>query len=100
VKPPSGPSVATSEVKVGGGVILEDADYVITQPSKGDFKAFSTICTHLRCPVTEIAGGTINCRCHGSRYSITDGSVVHPPATQGLKESDVTVGGGKVYVTD
>ena len=28
-----GPSVATSKVPVGGGVIIEDADYVITQPS-------------------------------------------------------------------
>jgi hypothetical protein len=38
-KAPSGPSVATSKVPVGGGVILENADYVITQPSKGKYKA-------------------------------------------------------------
>ena len=38
---PSGPSVATSEVPVGGGVILDDAEDVITQPTEGEFKAFS-----------------------------------------------------------
>ena len=81
---PSGPSVATSEVPVGGGVILDDADYVITQPTAGEFKAFSKICTHQRCPVGSVEDGTINCPCHGSKYSIEDGSVVNPPAPDPL----------------
>ena len=29
---------------------------------KGTYKAFSKICTHQRCPVTSVEGGTINCR--------------------------------------
>ena len=81
----------------GGGVILENADFVITQPSSGEFKAFSKICTHQGCPVTEITS-TIDCRCHGSKFSITDGSVVNGPATEPLAESKTTVTGGKVYV--
>jgi Rieske Fe-S protein len=96
---PSGPGVATSDVPVGGGVILDDADYVITQPTAGEFKAFSKICTHQGCPVTEIAGGTINCKCHGSKFSIEDGSVSNPPASKALKESKVTVVGDKIYVS-
>jgi energy-coupling factor transporter ATP-binding protein EcfA2 len=36
---------ATADVAVGGGVIVADK-YVITQPVKGEFKAFSAICTH------------------------------------------------------
>jgi Rieske Fe-S protein len=95
---PSGPSVATSEVPVGGGVILEDADYVITQPTAGEFKAFSKICTHQGCPVGSVEGGTINCPCHGSKYSIEDGSVVNPPAPDPLEEAEVTVAGGRVVV--
>jgi Rieske Fe-S protein len=98
-KPPSGPSVATSEVPVGGGVILKDANFVVTQPTKGSYKAFSKICTHKGCPVAEVKGGTIDCKCHGSKFSIKDGSVVNPPASKPLAESDVTVSGGKVYVT-
>ena len=96
---PSGPGASTSEIPVGGGVILDDADYVITQPSKGEFKAFSKICTHQNCPVTEIAGGSINCQCHGSRFSIADGSVRNGPATRPLPEAKVTVAGGQVVVT-
>jgi Rieske Fe-S protein len=96
---PNGPSVATSKVPVGGGVILEDADYVITQPSKGDYKAFSKICTHQGCPVASVDNGNIHCDCHGSEYSIEDGSVTNPPATKALAESTTTVFEGKVYVT-
>jgi Rieske Fe-S protein len=98
-KAPSGPSVATSKVPVGGGVILEDADYVVTQPSKCKYKAFSKICTHQGCPVSAVNNGVIHCNCHGSEYSIKDGSVTNPPAPKPLAESETTVFEGKVYVT-
>ena len=96
---PKGPNVATSKVPVGGGVILENADYVVTQPSKGKYKAFSKICTHQGCPVASVSGGVIHCNCHGSEYSIKDGSVTNPPAPKGLAEARTTVFEGKVYVT-
>jgi Rieske Fe-S protein len=96
---PDGPSVATSDVPVGGGVILENADYVVTRPSKGSYKAFSKICTHQGCPVASVADGVIHCDCHGSEYSIEDGSVTNPPATKGLAEAETTVFEDKVYVT-
>jgi Rieske Fe-S protein len=86
-------------VPVGGGVILQDADYVITQPSKGKYKAFSKICTHQGCPVAGIRNGVIHCNCHGSEYSIKDGSVTNPPAPKSLAETKTTVFEGKVYVT-
>jgi Rieske Fe-S protein len=95
---PTGPSIATADVPVGSGVILDDAKYVVTQPTKGDFKAFSSICTHQGCPVAEVTGGTINCKCHGSKFSIEDGSVVNPPAQRPLAESPTTVSGDSVYV--
>ena len=96
---PKGPSVATSKVPVGGGVILADADYVVTQPSKGSYKAFSKICTHQGCPVAEVRGGVIHCNCHGSEYSIKDGSVTKPPAPKPLAEAKTKVFEGEVYVT-
>ena len=98
-KAPDGPSVATSKVPVGGGVILENADYVVTQPSKGEYKAFSKICTHQGCPVASVGDGVIHCDCHGSEYSIEDGSVTNPPATKGLAEAKTTTFEKKVYVT-
>jgi len=96
---PKGPSVATSKVSVGGGVILADADYVVTQPSKGSYKAFSKICTHQGCPVAEVRDGVIHCNCHGSEYSIKDGSVTKPPAPKPLAEAKTKVFEGEVYVT-
>ena len=96
---PDGPSVAASAVPVGGGVILENADYVVTQPSKGSYKAFSKICTHQGCPVASVAEGVIHCDCHGSEYSIKDGSVTNPPATKGLAEAKTTVFENKIYIT-
>ena len=99
-KAPSGPSVPTSNVPVGGGVILNEADYVITQPTKGKYKAFTKICTHQGCAVAKVVvNGVIHCDCHGSEYSIKDGSVVTPPASRPLAEHEVTVSDGKVFVT-
>jgi Rieske Fe-S protein len=96
---PSGPSVSTAEVPVGGGFIMPDADYVVTQPEKGTFKAFGKKCTHQGCPVTQIADKEIVCRCHGSHFSISDGSVVKGPAKSPLPEAKTTVSGSKVVIS-
>ena len=66
--------VEESSVPEGCGVIMEDADYVVTQSSAGEFKAFSKKCTHQGCAVADITD-TIDCNCHGSKFSITDGLV-------------------------
>ena len=100
----SGPSSAadaatakTADIPVGSGKIFPDIQAVITQPKEGEFKAFSSICTHQQCPVAEVTD-TINCKCHGSKYSITDGSVVNPPAPQPLAAKTVTVDGDNLTV--
>lgn len=64
----------TSEVPVGGGTIIDSAKVVVTQPDAGTFKAFSAVCTHQGCLVAKIADGVIQCPCHGSEFSIKDGS--------------------------
>ena len=70
----------TADVPVGGGEILASANLVITQPTQGEFKAFSATCTHQGCTLASVSGGTINCGCHGSRFSIKDGSNVAGPS--------------------
>jgi nitrite reductase/ring-hydroxylating ferredoxin subunit len=72
--------VPTRNVPVGGGVILASANVVVTQPRKGTFEGFSATCTHQGCLLANVAGGTINCGCHGSQFSITDGSNVAGPS--------------------
>jgi Rieske Fe-S protein len=69
---------------------------VVTQPSAGKFKAFSATCTHQGCPVAGVDGGTINCTCHGSKFSIEDGSVTKGPATKALVEQDISVEGDSI----
>ena len=90
-------TATTADIPVGGGKIFADIQAVITQPTEGEFKAFSSICTHQNCPVTEVTD-TINCSCHGSKFSIADGSVLNPPATNPLGERTVTVDGDDLTV--
>jgi len=66
---------------VGGGVILAAQGLVLTQPVVGQFRAFSNICTHQRCPLSGVDGGVISCNCHQSRFSIDDGAPKSGPAT-------------------
>jgi Rieske Fe-S protein len=68
-----------SAVPVGGGVILGQQNVVVTQPTKGQFQGFSATCTHQGCILANVSAGTINCNCHGSQFSITDGSNVAGP---------------------
>jgi nitrite reductase/ring-hydroxylating ferredoxin subunit len=83
-RPPSGSSslVPKAQVPVGGGVILRDQNIVVTQPSAGTFEGFDATCTHQGCQLASVSAGTINCGCHGSQFSIKDGSnVVGPSGT-------------------
>jgi Rieske Fe-S protein len=89
---------ASSQVPVGGGFIFTSQKVVVTQPTAGDYKAFSSTCTHMGCQVSQVSGGTIDCPCHGSKYSITDGSVQAGPAPQPLPAEKVTVQGGQIYL--
>ena len=95
----SGSQVRVADVPVGGGVVLKDAKVVVTQPTAGQFHAFSAVCTHKQCLVSQVADGTIDCPCHGSRYSDVDGSVVKGPATQALATKTVTVQGDSLAVS-
>lgn len=89
----------TSEIPVGGGKIFEDYKIVVTQPSKGTFKAFTAVCTHQGCTVGDVQKGIIQCPCHGSEFSVTDGSVKQGPAKAKLAEYKVKVVGDGITVS-
>ena len=91
-------TVPLDEIPVGGGVVLPDLPYVATQPTEGDFKAFTKTCTHQACPVSRIDEGEIVCDCHGSRYSITDGSVLQGPARDPLQSFPAAVDGQSLQI--
>jgi Rieske Fe-S protein len=89
---------ATSKIPVGSGTIFAGQQVVVTQPSAGEFKAFSAVCTHMGCIVNQISNGTIDCPCHGSQYNITTGAVVAGPALKPLPEKQIKVSGGSIFL--
>ncbi|MFF4120930.1 Rieske (2Fe-2S) protein [Streptomyces sp. NPDC001714] len=86
----------TTDIPEGGGTIYKDKAVVVTQPTSGTYKAFSTKCPHAGCAVTSIANGEIVCPCHGSKFAIADGSVKQGPATTGLTAANITVSGDQI----
>ena len=89
---------ATSEIPVRSGKIFTAEKVVVTQPVSGDFKAFSAVCTHMGCIVNQISDGTIDCPCHGSQFSIKDGSVVGGPAPSPLAAQAIKVSGERIIL--
>ncbi|WP_336208966.1 Rieske (2Fe-2S) protein [Nonomuraea sp. LPB2021202275-12-8] len=86
----------TADIPVGGGTIFKDQKIVVTQPTAGEFKAFSATCTHKGCAVASVENETINCPCHGSKFKIADGSVAQGPATEPLAAQEIKVDGDQI----
>lgn len=87
------PLAQTSDIPVGGGKVLDNQRLVITQPTAGQFKCFTAVCTHQGCVVSSVENGTINCPCHGSQFKVADGSVATGPANRPLREVPIAVDG-------
>lgn len=90
------PLARTGDIPVGGGKVLADRGVVITQPKKGEFKAFSSRCTHAGCTVAQVADGVIVCPCHQSRFDVSDGSVKQGPAPSPLEPTPIEVTGDAI----
>ncbi|MER6530249.1 Rieske (2Fe-2S) protein [Streptomyces sp. NPDC001508] len=86
----------TSEIPEGGGKIFKGQGVVVTQPTAGQFKAFSSTCTHQGCAVGSVSDGAIVCPCHNSRFSVADGEVQGGPATRPLPAKNITVSGDQI----
>jgi Rieske Fe-S protein len=98
-KAPPGALTTTDKVPVNSGVIFPDQQVVVTQPSAGQFRCFSAVCTHQGCIVSSVQLGGIRCECHGSAFSIEDGSVINPPATRPLPAVQIAVKGDKIELS-
>jgi Rieske Fe-S protein len=88
----------TSEIPVGGGKIFDTQTVVVTQPTAGEYKAFSAVCTHMGCIVNQISSGRIDCPCHGSEYSISDGAVLAGPAPRPLPAKQIKITGDSIFL--
>jgi Rieske Fe-S protein len=83
----------TADVPVGSGVIVDEI--VVTQPTAGVFKGFSSVCPHAGCNVSKVENGNIVCPCHGSMFNL-EGAVVQGPAKDPLTPKSVSVQGDSI----
>ncbi|MFJ2260987.1 Rieske (2Fe-2S) protein [Streptomyces sp. NPDC087844] len=86
----------TTDIPEGGGKVFADQSVVVTQPTAGEFKAFSTVCPHQQQRVNSVDNGVITCPAHGSQFSVTDGAVKKGPATSGLTAANIKVSGDSI----
>ncbi|MYS95199.1 MULTISPECIES: Rieske (2Fe-2S) protein [Streptomyces] len=86
----------TTDIPEGSGKIFKDQKVVVSQPAAGDYKAFSTICTHRDCPMVDLKDDIISCTCHGSQFSVLDGSVKKGPAVEPLEAKQISVNGDSI----
>ncbi|MCC3770477.1 Rieske (2Fe-2S) protein [Streptomyces sp. UNOC14_S4] len=87
---------APDDVPVGGAKLYREQRLVVAQPAKGQYKAFSAVCTHAGCVVNKIEKGRIHCSCHGSEFDPATGKVLQGPAGAPLPEVQVKLAGGKL----
>jgi Rieske Fe-S protein len=91
-----GTLASAADVPVGGCFVVAGAKVVLTQPTEGDFKAFSATCTHQGCVLESSTKGEIPCPCHDSRFSLEDGSPLSGPATAPLTAVEIRVDGDAI----
>ncbi|MGQ0480365.1 MAG: ubiquinol-cytochrome c reductase iron-sulfur subunit [Pseudonocardia sp.] len=89
---------AAADLPVGGGAVFGAWEVVVTRPSADEYRGFTAVCTHTGCTVARVAGGLIECPCHGSRFRL-DGSVSVGPAPRALAERPVVVVDGQILLS-
>jgi Rieske Fe-S protein len=94
--------VATDKVPVGGGIVLTDIVVAVTQPTRGEFKAFDAHCTHQGTTLGQPnSQGVMTCPLHGSQFDDEGKNLVGPNGgaagtTANLTEIAVKVQGKNV----
>ncbi|MEU8564065.1 Rieske (2Fe-2S) protein [Streptomyces cyaneofuscatus] len=86
----------TADIPEGGGVVFAAQKVVVTQPTAGQFKAFSATCTHQGCAVKDVVDNVITCPCHNSTFDAATGSPTAGPATQPLPAREISVAGDSI----
>ncbi len=84
------------DVKVGASKLYTDHNVVVSRIADDEYTAYSTICTHARCPIERLEGRKLICQCHGSQFDATNGKVLKEPAVKPLPELPVKVENGKI----
>jgi nitrite reductase/ring-hydroxylating ferredoxin subunit len=96
----AGQLVESSKVPVAGGIKVESSAGVLmlVQPTKGNFAAYSAICTHAGCEVTRATAQAIICTCHDSEFSTDTGARLAGPASRPLRKFEVVERNGMLFL--
>lgn len=89
------------EVPVGTGKVVQAAGKVLALFNiGGTFYAVDNRCTHVGGPLGEgaVEGNVVTCPWHGSRFDVTTGQVIAPPARRPVTTFPVQVVEGAVFV--
>jgi nitrite reductase/ring-hydroxylating ferredoxin subunit/uncharacterized membrane protein len=81
-------------------VVAADTPVLLLRHPDG-IHALHDRCSHRGCKLSEVGevdGETIECGCHGSRFSLRDGSVERGPATTGQPVYEVRETGGNIEI--
>ena len=67
---------------------------------QGALYAFDDLCPHEACPLSAglLTGTTLMCQCHGSRFDVTNGTVLRGPAADPLARYPVREQDGQIQV--
>lgn len=66
----------------------------------GRFYAFSDVCTHRGCSLSEgeLSGTTVTCYCHGGQFNVTNGEVLGGPPEEALATFAVSQQGDDLVI--
>ena len=90
--------LSVNELEVGQATVVTTSDGVevaVVREGEQEVRAFSAICTHQGCTV-RAEEEDLYCPCHGSKFALTDGSVISGPAEEPLPEFPVGIQDGNV----
>jgi len=81
-------------------VWVDGSDPVLVIHSNGEFRALQGTCSHEYFELDKgfLTAGTLTCALHLSRFDITDGEPLDPPAELPLAVYPVVVAGGRVVI--
>jgi nitrite reductase/ring-hydroxylating ferredoxin subunit len=90
------------DVPIGESVrrMVETVPVLVVRESADTVRVLADACSHLSGPLSEgkIEDGCVECPWHGSRFRLTDGTVIHGPATSPQPAFETRIVNGQVSV--